>query len=68
MTIPLEQAKRIIETMQSERIQNLFAQSHAKHILFEVNEDPNNFPAFDRRLEDKVTFTAYSLLAEAVVC
>lgn len=63
MTIPLEQAKRIIETMQSERIQNLFAQSHAKHILFEVNEDPNNFPAFDRRLEDKVTFTAYSLLA-----
>src|SRR3989304_482445 len=63
MTIPLEQAREVVTSLQSGRIQNLFAQSHAKHVLHEVNETPDNFPAFDKRLEDKVTFTAYALLA-----
>ncbi len=63
MTIPLEQAHSVITSMQSGPIQNLFAQSHAKHVLHEVNESPDNFPAFDERLEDKVTFSAYALLA-----
>ena len=63
MTIPLEQAQRVVASLQAGRIQNLFAQSHAKHVLHEVNESPDNFPAFDQRLEDKVTFTAYALLA-----
>ncbi|MCQ3972401.1 MAG: DEAD/DEAH box helicase [Anaerolineae bacterium] len=64
MTIPLERARNVIASFQeSGRIQNLFAQSHAKYVLFEVNELPDNFPAFDSQLEDKITFTAYALLA-----
>ncbi len=63
MTIPLEQARKIIKSFQSLRIKNLFAQSHARHVLLEVNESPDNFPAFDILLEDKVTFTAYALLS-----
>jgi len=64
MTIPVEQAQRVVTSLQAGRIQNLFAQSHAKHVLHEVNESPDNFPAFDKQLEDKVTFTAYALLLE----
>ena len=64
MTIPLEQAQNVADTLrESGRIQNLFAQSHAKYVLHEVNESIDNFPAFDSQLEDKVTFTAYALLA-----
>lgn len=63
MTIPLEQAREIVKTLDSGRIQNLFAQSHAKHVLYEVDEKPENFPAFDEQLEDKVTIMAYGMLA-----
>lgn len=64
MTLPLEQAQNMVDALQeSGRIQNLFAQSHAKYVLHEVNEVAENFPAFDNQLEDKVTFTAYALLA-----
>jgi hypothetical protein len=63
MTIPLEQAQGVLSSLGAGRIQNLFAQSHAKHVLHEVNESPDNFPAFDQRLDDKVTFSAYALLA-----
>ena len=62
MTIPLAQAKKIIASFQTSRIQNLFAQSHAQHVLYEVKESPKNFPSFDELLQDKVTFTAYTLL------
>ena len=55
MTIPLEQAQSVVRSLQSGRIQNLFAQTHAKHVLHEVNESPDNFPDFDTKLEDKIT-------------
>lgn len=63
MTIPLEQAQNMARSLQQGRIQNLFAQTHARHVLYEVNESPNNFPDFDTQLDDKVTFAAYALLA-----
>ncbi len=63
MTIPLEHALQIANSLQGDRIKNLFAQSHAKHVLLEMKESPENFPPFDRYLDDKVTFAAYSLLA-----
>jgi hypothetical protein len=63
MTIPVEQARTVIERFQNRQVQNLFAQSHAKHVLYEVNESPDNFPNFDRELDDKVTVAAYALLA-----
>jgi RAD3-like DEAD/DEAH box helicase len=61
--IPLDHARRVVESLQSGPIQNLFAQSHAKHVLYEVRESPDNFPPFDKQLDDKITFTAYAVLA-----
>ena len=64
MSIPSQKANELISTINnSGRIQNLFAQSHAKFVLYEVKESPDNFPAFDTKLEDKVTYSAYALLA-----
>src|SRR6266498_2583780 len=62
MSIPAERARAIIAEFQATRIENLFAQAHAKHVLHEVQEEPANFPAFDPALDDKVTFAGYSLL------
>src|ERR1700757_3801226 len=63
MPIPLEQARTVIAQLQVPQVANLFAQAQAKHVLHEVGELLENFPAFDPELEDKVTFTAYALLA-----
>ncbi len=63
MAIPAEQAYLVLAELENSAITNLFAQAHAKHVLHEVREVPENFPAFDRDLDDKVTFTAYAMLA-----
>lgn len=64
MAIPLEQARAVVDEFSADSLlQNLFAQAHAKHVLQEVREDAQNFPAFDPELDDKVTFAAYQLLA-----
>jgi hypothetical protein len=65
MPIPLEQARTILTELQAPRLTYLFAQAHAKHVLHEVRELPENFPSFDPNLDDKVTFAAYGLLAGA---
>lgn len=63
MAIPIEQARAVLAELQAPRLANLFAQAHAKHVLYEVRELPANFPSFDSGLDDKVTFAAYGLLA-----
>jgi hypothetical protein len=63
MPIPLEQAHSVLADLQITEIANLFAQAHAKHVLHEVREAPENFPAFDPDLNEKVTFAVYALLA-----
>ena len=63
MSLKLEQARQVAESLQNGRIQNLFAQSQARHVLYEVNESQDNFPDFDPQLSDKIDFSAYSLLA-----
>lgn len=63
MPIPVEQARRLIAGLGSQQTATLFAQAHAKHVLQEVKELPENFPAFDPSLDDKVTFSVYALLA-----
>lgn len=63
MPIPLQQARTLIANLQIPQIRNLFAQAHARHVLHEVGEDAENFPAFDLNLDDKVTASAYALLA-----
>ncbi len=66
MAIPREIAQRIIESFQADRTANLFAQSNASHLLYEVGEIQDNFPNFDPSLQDKVTISAYSILAAAI--
>jgi hypothetical protein len=63
MPIPIDQALRLLDQLQTPRLNNLFAQAHAKHVLHEVQELPINFPYFDPLLKERVTYAAYGLLA-----
>lgn len=66
MAIPTEIALDILEGYRTRRVENLFAQSSASHILHEVGEAEENYPRFDPALSDKVTMSAYSILAAGV--
>ena len=66
MAIPTEIARDILEGYRTRRVENLFAQSSASHVLHEVGEAEENFPRFDPALSDKVTMSAYSILAAGV--
>lgn len=66
MAIPSNKAIEILQKYQTDRIENLFAQSSASHVLYEVGETKDNFPRFDPALIDKVTLSAYSILAAGV--
>ena len=66
MTIPTEIARDILGGFREYRIENLFAQSSDSLVLHEVGEDESNFPRFDPALIDKVTMSAYSILAAGV--
>ncbi len=66
MAIPTEIARDILADYQTSIIENLFAQSSASHVLHEVGEAAENFPRFDPNLIDKVTISAYSILAAGV--
>lgn len=63
MSLPVENARLLVQSMQSGIIRNLVAQSKAKQVLREVREIPKNFPKFEPDLDDRVTFAAYALLA-----
>jgi len=41
---------------------NLSAQAHARNVLFEVQEQPENFPSFDGDLDERVAALAYAFL------
>lgn len=66
MAIPTDIARDILEGYRTRRVENLFAQSSASHVLHEVGEAAENFPRFDPGLIDKVTTSAYSILAAGV--
>ncbi|MDL1982184.1 MAG: DEAD/DEAH box helicase [Deltaproteobacteria bacterium] len=66
MAIPTEIARDILEGYRTRRVENLFAQSSASYVLHEVGEAEENFPRFDPALIDKVTISAYSILAAGV--
>jgi hypothetical protein len=63
MSLPVENARLMVQSMRSAGIRNLIAQSKAKQVLREVREIPANFPSFEPELDDRVTFVAYALLA-----
>lgn len=68
MAITSATARRALQRVgRSSRIQNQFAQAHARRILFDVGESPENFPAFDANLDEAVTVTAYEVIAAASV-
>jgi len=66
MPIPNDRALRLLQAYRTKHIENLFAQSSASHVLYEVGESKDNFPAFDPALRDKVTMLAYSILSVGV--
>lgn len=63
MSLPVENARQLAQSMQAVGIRNLIAQSKAKQVLREVNEIPEHFPKFEPELDDRVTFVAYGRLA-----
>ena len=63
MSLSVQNAHILVQSMRTRRIQNLVAQSKAKQVLREVREDSANFPKFEPDLDDLVTFVAYGLLA-----
>lgn len=66
MAIPPDIAREMLAAYEPPLMRNLFAQADARHVLYEVGESEDNFPAFDPALTDKVTAAAYSLLAAGV--
>ncbi len=63
MSLPLESARLLVQSMRTPGLRSLIAQSKAKQVLREVREIPANFPNFAPDLDDRVTFVAYGLLA-----
>src|SRR5438094_5585268 len=46
----------------ADEVGRISAQAHARNVLFEVNEQPDNFPRFDADLDERTSMLAYSLL------
>jgi hypothetical protein len=63
MSLPIANARLLVQSMRTPGLRNLVAQSKAKQVLREVGEILANFPNFDPSLDDRVTFVAYGLLA-----
>jgi len=63
MPIPLNDARVFLQKLGDGLFGNFGAQSDARYILFDVKEDPANFPPFTDGLDDRVTGIAYSYLA-----
>ncbi|MGL6028991.1 MAG: hypothetical protein ACRC0M_04355, partial [Legionella sp.] len=66
MALPNDVSLNVLEAHNKKGIRNLFAQSSASYVLHEVNENRDNFPHFDPNLGDKVTTSAYAILAAGV--
>ena len=68
MAITIEAARAELRRFRgSGRLQNLFAQAHAKRVLLDTDEPSENFPAFDQQLDDRVTWSAYAIISAACV-
>lgn len=63
MSIPVDYTSALLKSLSQDRLNNLIAQADARRILQEVKESPENYPAFDPLLTEKVTHIAYALLS-----
>lgn len=66
LALPNEVSLNVLKAHDTKWIRNLFAQSSASYVLQEVNENHNNFPQFDPLLGEKVTTSAYAILAAGI--
>jgi hypothetical protein len=53
MPIPTEKAREILQKHQAGHIENLFAQSSARYVLYEVGESEDNFRHLIPHLQTK---------------
>lgn len=63
LALPASVAKNILDAHNTDELRHLFAQTNASYVLHEVKERPENFPHFDLLLTEKVTASAYAILA-----
>jgi len=63
MSMPVRNARELVQSMRAGVVRNLVAQAKAKQVLREVHELEANFPQFAIDLDERVTFVAYALLA-----
>lgn len=63
MSLTVEHARSIVETLGIEPIPNFISQAKAKQLLQEVGELPEHFPGFTEGLDDRATFIAYRMLS-----
>lgn len=63
MALPVNVAKSTLGAHDTDELRHLFAQANASYVLHEVKERPENFPHFDALLSEKVTASAYAILA-----
>ena len=63
MSIPADYISDLLNELSQGRLGNLITQADARRILQEVKESPENYPAFDPLLTEKVTHIAYALLS-----
>ena len=63
MSIPIDYAIYLLNSLSQGRFKNLIAQADARRILQEVKETAENYPNFDPSLTEKVTHIAYALLS-----
>ena len=59
MSIPVDYTSALLKSLSQDCLNNLIAQADARRILQEVKESPENYPAFDPLLTEKVTHIAY---------
>ena len=63
MSVSIEHARRIVNSLMEAPIPNFIAQAKAKQLLQEVHELPEHFPRFTKGLDERVTFIAYRMLS-----
>jgi len=63
MPIPQDDARLLLGRLGARVLANFAAQADARQVLFDVKEDPSNFPLFTTGLDERVTGIAYSFLA-----
>lgn len=63
MSLPKDYALNLLADLSRNRVKNISAQTNARRILQEVNEDQANYPKFDPKLSEKAEHIAFAYLS-----